>query len=105
MAQGGAQEIRSDLEMPVRLERGFAGRPHVMQHENSANAGQKWAQQMVRPAEIECFQPGANDVATQLFHDRLAAPWAFRPQLRVTPLKKKLFQLPGKAFGRAPFPV
>ena len=74
MAQRRAQEIGGDFEMPVRLERALAGRPHVVQHENGADARQQRAQQMVRPAEIECSQPGANDVVTELFHDRLAAP-------------------------------
>ncbi|MEY9180152.1 hypothetical protein ABIA41_001587 [Bradyrhizobium sp. USDA 313] len=45
--------------------------PHVVQHENGADARQKWAQQVVRSAEIECSQPGADDVVTQLFHERL----------------------------------
>ena len=70
MAQRGAQESGVDLEVPVRLERGLAGRPHVVQHENGADARQERAQQVVRPAEIERFQPGADDVVTELFHDR-----------------------------------
>ncbi|MGY4367293.1 hypothetical protein ACVW1A_003358 [Bradyrhizobium sp. LB1.3] len=38
MAERGAQEFGGDFEMPVRLECGVAARPHVVQHENSADA-------------------------------------------------------------------
>ncbi len=44
MAQRGAQEIGGDFEVPVRLERGLAGRPHMVQHENGADARQERAQ-------------------------------------------------------------
>ncbi|MGY2931790.1 hypothetical protein ACVWZ6_001392 [Bradyrhizobium sp. GM6.1] len=43
-----------------------------MQHEYGADARQKRTQQVVGAAEIECFQPGADDVVTELFHDPLA---------------------------------
>ena len=58
-----AQEFWRDFEMAVGLKRHLACRPHVMQHENAADAGENRAKQVVRTGEIKRFQAGADDVA------------------------------------------
>ena len=68
MAQRGAQELGRHLEVTVGLELGLARWPHLVQHEDGADPGQKRPQQMMRSAEIECFQSGADDVVAKLFH-------------------------------------
>jgi hypothetical protein len=40
----------------------------MVQHENGADPGEQRPQQVVRPAEIECFQPDADDIIAQSFH-------------------------------------
>jgi hypothetical protein len=40
----------------------------MVQHKNGADAGKQRSQEVMRPAEIECFQPDADGVVAQLFH-------------------------------------
>ena len=63
MVERRAQEVRRDFEVPVRLERVVPRRPDVVQHEDGADACEQGSQQAVRTAEIECLEPGAEDVA------------------------------------------
>ena len=63
VSQDRAQEFWRDLEVAVGLERRFTRRPHVMQHENAADAGEHRLKQPMCTGEIKHFQAGADDVA------------------------------------------
>jgi hypothetical protein len=60
---------------------------------------------VVGAAEIECFQPGADDVVTELFHDPLADFGIPSSTYGRTLEEKVIFNCPRPAFGRASFPV
>ena len=68
MAEHRAQEVGRDLQMPVRLERAVALRPHMVQHEDRADAGEDRAQQDMRPGEVKRFQSGADNGVAKLLH-------------------------------------
>ena len=75
MRQRRAQELGRDLKMPVGLELGVAMRADVVQHENSANAGENRSQQMMRTGEIERSQSGADNTVAKLLHQACWAGW------------------------------
>ena len=63
MRQRRAQELGRDLEMTVGLKPAIAAGTDVVQHENGADTCEQWSQQVMRPGEVECFEPGADDGA------------------------------------------
>ncbi len=109
MRQHLAQELRRDFEVPVGLEHIVAGRANVVQHEDGADASQQRPQHVMRTAEIQRVEAGANDVVAKLLHgDVSGADHAVRnPQIGPKPLNKRLAalvkQLPNDPFGPVSF--
>ena len=68
MSQRRAQKVRRDFEMMIGLKRAVAARTNVVQHENAADARENRPQQVMRAGEIQCLQPGADDVVAELLH-------------------------------------
>ena len=68
LAQQPLEELRRHLQQPVGLEGVAARRAHVMHGQDGADAADQRPQQMVQAAEIERFQPAADD---RLFHVRV----------------------------------
>ena len=66
--QHRAQELGRHFQMTIRLELGVTGRADMMQHENSADAGEDRPQQVVCAGKVKRFQSGADDVVAKLLH-------------------------------------
>jgi hypothetical protein len=56
--------------MMVGLERHVAARPHVMQHEDGADAGEQRTQQMMRPGQGQRAEARADDGIAKLLHQK-----------------------------------
>ena len=59
--------------MTVGLELSIAGWPHMVQHENGADACEDWSQQNMRAGKIKRTQAGADDVVAELLHQEWLA--------------------------------
>src|SRR4029079_3538621 len=66
--QHAIEKLRRNLQKPVRLERLCLFRPHMVQRQDGADTAHERTQQMMSPAEIPRFQPGADD---RFSHSRL----------------------------------
>ena len=73
MRQHGAQKLRFDLEMMVGLEFRVTAGPHMVQHENSADACEDWSQQIMRTGEVKRLQSGTDNGVAEHFHQGLVA--------------------------------
>ena len=67
-ASTARRNSRCHLEMAVRLEIVGTARPHMVQHEHRADAGQDRPQQDMRAGEIKRSQSGADNGVAKLLH-------------------------------------
>ena len=79
--QHRTQELRRYFEMVIGLELGLATRPHVVQHENGADAREDRPQQMMGTGEVQRPESGADDVVAKLLHQKWMAGWDAMPNL------------------------
>ncbi len=68
MRQYGAQELRLNLQMMVRLKLAFAPRAHMVQHEDGADTCEDWSQQEMRAGKVKSLQSGTNNGVAEQFH-------------------------------------
>src|SRR6516164_11685933 len=68
MDQHRAQEFGRHFEMAVGREFGLAGEPHMVQHEDCADAGEDRSQKNMRAGEIQRTQASADHIVAELLH-------------------------------------
>ena len=62
MIKHRAQKVRRDFEVAVGLKQIVAGRAHMMEHEDGADARQQRPQHAMRACKIQGVKSGANNV-------------------------------------------
>ena len=68
MRQHGAQELRLNLQMMVRLKLALTPGAHMVQHEDGADTCEDWSQQEMRAGKVKRLQSGTNNGVAEQFH-------------------------------------